>query len=392
MPKTNSLRLRHFMHCVSSAFLLGAATHASADISLLLSLEPTSKQSTSHISTHGMEASITTALRQKTSVTKSEDLAEAMRSTRSGGYDLYISSAQIAASALAHGYELLGATDKLEKYVLVGRKSVASVAALKNNKLYLPQQDSIYTYMARGMLNASGLSLKDLKVVAYERYPNAGLVALKLGMFDSTVVRLGDWEQWNTENPGVASVLATSSAVPGGFSVVMKTSVAPEVRAKLVKWFATSGDAIGLKPLSVQPELADYKAVAQLGTFTPTSLPGAKLVTATEVQKLVAQGAIFVDTRSEKEFKAKRVPQAVFAPYHEKSVKDVVFDVALDDFSALGKLAKTKATIFSCNGAECWKSYKASKFAVAKGFTEVYWFRGGLPEWELAGLTTDKDQ
>jgi rhodanese-related sulfurtransferase len=216
-------------------------------------------------------------------------------------------------------------------------------------------------------------------------------VALKLGLFDATVVRLGDWEQWNTENPDIASVLATSSPVPGGFSVVMKKTVAPEVRTKLVKWFANSSESTGLKPLSVQPELGDYKAVAQLGTFTPTSLPGAKLVTVNEVQKLVAQGAVLVDTRSEKEFKAKRVHQAVFAPYHEKSVKDVVFDVALDDFSALEKLAKNKPTIFSCNGAECWKSYKASKFAVAKGFTDVYWFRGGLPEWELAGLVTDKD-
>jgi rhodanese-related sulfurtransferase len=99
-----------------------------------------------------------------------------------------------------------------------------------------------------------------------------------------------------------------------------------------------------------------------------------------------------VDTRTEKEFKSKRIPQAVFVPYQEKSLKDVVFDAALDDFSNLERLDKTKPTIFSCNGAECWKSYKASKFALAKGFADVYWFRGGLPEWEAAGLNVTKDQ
>ena len=48
--------------------------------------------------------------------------------------------------------------------------------------------------------------------------------------------------------------------------------------------------------------------------------------------------------------------------------------------------ASDKPTIFSCNGAECWKSYKASKVAMAQGFKTVYWFRGGLPEWEATGL------
>lgn len=147
-----------------------------------------------------------------------------------------------------------------------------------------------------------------------------------------------------------------------------------------------------MKSLSAEPELADYKAVAQLGVFTPTALPGAKMVTSGEVQKLIAQGAVLVDTRTEKEFKAKRIPLAIFAPYIEKSVKDIVFDASLDDFSSLERLDKSKPTIFSCNGAECWKSYKASKLALTKGFSSVYWFRGGLPEWEAAGLNVSKDQ
>ena len=43
-----------------------------------------------------------------------------------------------------------------------------------------------------------------------------------------------------------------------------------------------------------------------------------------------------------------------------------------------------------CNGAECWKSYKASKVALARGFTTMYWFRGGLPEWLARGLPNDQ--
>ena len=53
------------------------------------------------------------------------------------------------------------------------------------------------------------------------------------------------------------------------------------------------------------------------------------------------------------------------------------------------RLDPAKPVIFACNGAECWKSYKASKVAVAKGFKTVYWFRGGLPEWVARGMPVE---
>jgi len=58
--------------------------------------------------------------------------------------------------------------------------------------------------------------------------------------------------------------------------------------------------------------------------------------------------------------------------------------------AALDKLDKEKPVIFACNGAECWKSYKASKTALARGFKTVYWLRGGLPEWEASQLQVAK--
>ncbi|EER59102.1 Rhodanese domain protein [Acidovorax delafieldii 2AN] len=132
--------------------------------------------------------------------------------------------------------------------------------------------------------------------------------------------------------------------------------------------------------------------MAELGLFTPNSLPGVNRVSAKEAQLLQTQGAMVVDTRTEKEYKARRIRGAVFAAYVEKSLKDVAFDPAQDDFQALDKVAqvdKAKPVIFACNGAECWKSYKAAKVATAKGFKAVYWLRGGLPEWDAAGLPTE---
>jgi ABC-type phosphate/phosphonate transport system substrate-binding protein/rhodanese-related sulfurtransferase len=352
-------------HCLALAALALATGHASAELTAMVALEPTSKKEGLMLSRTGLESHLSKAAGQAVTVSTSDDLADVMRATRSAGYDVFIAPPQVAASALSRGYELVGSTAPAEQYVLVGISQIASAEAMRGRRLYLPQQDSIYTYLARGMLNASGLSFKDLNRIEYALYPQAGLVAMSLKMYDATVVRQSDWAAWEKENPGVAKVLSTSAAVPGGLSVVMKSELPPDVRAKVANWFTASGPKAGLKPVSSHADLADYKAVAHLGTFTPKQLPGAQVVSALDVKQLVEGGAVLVDTRTEKEYKTKRVPRAVLASYVEKSIKDVAFQAAQDDFSAIEKLDKSSKVIFACNGAECWKSYKASRQALA---------------------------
>lgn len=381
------------MRSVLSSLLvcLAAASATAAELSAIVAIEPTSKKDGMIVSRAALSAALGKAAGTPVTVVTSEDLAEVMRATRSGGFDIFIAPPQVAASALMRGYELVGSTDRAEHFVLIGRQRLGSTADVKGGKLYLPQQDSIYTYMARGMLNASGLSFKDLSSVQHERYPQAGLTALLLGHSDATVVRRSDWDEWSQAHAGTAKVLATSTPVPGGFSVVVKKDLPADVRARVANWFAGSAQATGLKPVAVRAELSEYRTVAELGLFTPAALPGAKVVTAREVQQLIARGAVMVDTRTEKEFATKRVPGAIFVPYHEKSLKDVAFDPTKDDFAGLAKLDRSKPTVFACNGAECWKSYKASRVAMSAGVKDVYWFRGGLPEWEAAGLAVAKD-
>lgn len=372
---------------LGALFLLGAlAAPALADISAVVVIEPTSRKDGFMVSRAALESNLSRLIGQNVNVVTTEDMTDAMRATRSAGYDIFVAPPQIVASALHHGYELIGSTDLDEQYVLVGKPSVPEVGNLRSTRIYLPQQDSIYTYMARGMLTASGLSFKDLRKVEYARYPQAGLTAVSLGMSEATVIRRNDWDAWDKQNPGTAKILATSGAVPGGFSVAISGKLPTEVRSKVARWFTTSAQSSGLKPVQSHSDLSEYKRVAALGTFTPTSLPGATVVTAQDVKRLMAEGAVLVDARNEQEFKQAHIPGALFVPYHEKSLKDVAYDASLDDFSGLAKLDKSKPTIFQCNGPECWKSYKASRSAITKGFAKVYWFRGGLPEWESSGL------
>ncbi len=374
-----------------TAFLLFGllSARALADVSALVVIEPSNRKDGLMVSRDVMEAKLSKALGEHVTVTTSNDMTDAMRATRSGGYDVFISPAQVAASALAHGYSLVGSTDTDEQYVLVGRSDVPTVGNLRGTHIYLPQQDSIYTYLARGMLNANGLSFKDMKNVQYEHYPQAGLYALMLNSSEATIVRRAEWEGFDKEHAGVGKVLATSTAVPGGLSVAIRTKLPAETRAHLAHWFETEATSCGLKPIYAHPDLVPYKRVAELGTFTPKALPGATVVDLPAVKNLVAHGAVLVDTRIEAEYKDKHIPGAMWLPYGEKSMKDVAFDGTADSFPGLTRLDREKNIVFQCNGPECWKSYKASRTAIAAGYKHVYWFRGGMPEWELAGERTE---
>ena len=179
------------MRWVQFALGLGllACSVAHAQLTAIVAVEPTEKKAGHSILRSALEAGLSRATGQSVTVTTSEDLADVMRATRSAGFDIFIGPPQVAASAMQRGYELVGCTQKSDHYVLVGLAQIETVAAMKGKRLYLPQQDSVYTYMARGMLNEAGLSFKDLKAVRHEKYPQAGLSALTLGTTDATVVR-----------------------------------------------------------------------------------------------------------------------------------------------------------------------------------------------------------
>ncbi len=361
---------------------LWACTGAQAQFNVLLVMEPTERKDGLLVSRPALEQGLGKAVAQAVRVQASEDLTDAMRSTRSAGPDVFIAPPQVVASALTHGYELVGSTDAEEQYLLVGKAGLSRAAALRGQgRLYLPQQDSIYTYLARGMLTAESLSFRDLRQVQFARFPQAGLTALAMNLADATVIRRADWEAWSKANPGQARALSSSGPVPGGLSVAVKSSLPADVRSRVARWFETAAPSVGMKPVQLRSELAAYQRVAEWGTFTPTTLAGATLVDAAAVKRLQAQGAVLVDTRTQAEFEQRAIPGARWVPFIEKSLKDVVYDAQADDFSGLAALDKTKPTVFFCNGAECWKSYKASRAALAAGFKQVYWFRGGMPEW-----------
>jgi rhodanese-related sulfurtransferase len=123
---------------------------------------------------------------------------------------------------------------------------------------------------------------------------------------------------------------------------------------------------------------------------TPMSISGVKVVTAEDVDKLMRKGVPVIDARVANEYAEEHVKGARNVPYKEKSEKAVDFDSKRDTFD-LSKLPADKKAplVFYCNAGECWKSYKAVIVAQRDGYTDLYWFRGGFPEWKSKKLPTE---
>lgn len=120
---------------------------------------------------------------------------------------------------------------------------------------------------------------------------------------------------------------------------------------------------------------------------TPPTLAGAKSVAADAVKQAQAAGAVVIDTRVASEYADGHIKGAISVPYREKSVKSADFDAGQDEFN-LAKLPadKAAAVVIYCNGAECWKSFKASSVAIKAGYSNVLWYREGFPDWAAKKL------
>jgi rhodanese-related sulfurtransferase len=244
--------------------------------------------------------------------------------------------------------------------------------------------------------NARGIQAKSyFGQVRLFRYHEAALLALEFGQADVAVADRRLAEEWLARNKG--RILFETQAAPTTGVAVLSTldrSTKDRVRAALLKPNAKAIAAVDFADADVsrmRPTVAkEYDYVSTLGYFTPRVLAGVTIVSADEVAALMKKGAVLYDTRSEEEYRDKHIQGAKWLPYKEKSAKEVDFDAGVDAFEAARVGASKDApVIFACNGAECWKSYKSCIVAVKAGYKQVYWFRGGFPEWVARGYAID---
>lgn len=112
---------------------------------------------------------------------------------------------------------------------------------------------------------------------------------------------------------------------------------------------------------------------------SPETVKGATTVNASQAKAMFDKGAVFVDVRSDKDWAAGRIPDAVHI-----ELKHAFNEASL---SAVAK--KDQDVVFYCNGHSCLRSSEASEQAIAWGFSKVFYFRDGIPAWKDAGYPVE---
>lgn len=81
-------------------------------------------------------------------------------------------------------------------------------------------------------------------------------------------------------------------------------------------------------------------------------------------------------------------------PYIEESEKKPTYSDQKDKWE-IEKIPATAASkvLLYCNGPECWKSFKASKWALKKHFVgHILWLREGMLGWSQKGFATERGE
>ena len=129
-----------------------------------------------------------------------------------------------------------------------------------------------------------------------------------------------------------------------------------------------------MKYLILLPILLIMSNPGLASKLSPESIEGATTVDTAAAKVHFDNEVAFVDPRKDGDWEAGRIPGAFHLEINEKLTED--------SLSAVVK--KDEAVVIYCNGIKCMRSPKAVKKAVEWGFSKVYYYREGFPEWKKA--------
>ena len=132
-------------------------------------------------------------------------------------------------------------------------------------------------------------------------------------------------------------------------------------------------------PATRELRLADYAAP------TPREVPGARTVRTAQLQAWLRQDApvkpLLLDVVGGEGHES--IPGAVWLPGVGRGTafSDAVQGQLARALDLLGARSGRRPIVFFCASAKCWLSYNAALRAVAMGYKDVYWYRGGIEAW-----------
>lgn len=145
--------------------------------------------------------------------------------------------------------------------------------------------------------------------------------------------------------------------------------------------FAEEGADWGVAPQS-QIRKPPYSAP------TPLVVPGGRTVVTDELRALVRGQTppLLVDVAGGEGHMS--IPDARWLPGAGRGIHflDPLQAAIADWLVELTRGDKARKLVFFCVDAKCWLSYNVALRAIALGYSDVLWYRGGVAAWAEAGL------
>ncbi|WP_422032587.1 rhodanese-like domain-containing protein [Roseovarius sp.] len=167
----------------------------------------------------------------------------------------------------------------------------------------------------------------------------------------------------------------------------------PETQPETDQGGQAQAQAITVDPQILSFESRDY-GVPPSGNLrnggmhapTPTAVPGASVVSTEGLANAMASGLemIIIDVLGGEY----ALPGAYMIPEMSSpgSYEDRIQQQTGQFLGQVtGQLADYPIILY-CSDPQCWLSYNATLRVVAAGYTNVYWYRGGITAWQMAGF------
>jgi len=108
---------------------------------------------------------------------------------------------------------------------------------------------------------------------------------------------------------------------------------------------------------------------------SPETVDGATTVSTQEAKQLFDRGIVFIDVRSNRDWEAGRIPGSVHIELKHEFTQQSLGAV----------VSKDQPVVLYCNSIGCMRSSHASQKAVSWGYSKIYYYRLGFPDWKRAG-------
>lgn len=167
----------------------------------------------------------------------------------------------------------------------------------------------------------------------------------------------------------------------------------------LLIWLVTFVTPVTLRAQGPADEDRDFGLAAQaelrldgVSSPTPLEIPGARRITSEALLRQIAAtrdqpdlAPLLFDVLGDPQHDS--IPGAIWLPGagRGRSFADPV-QAQLERLLELAtRGARGRPMVFFCASKSCWLSYNAALRAVRLGYTEVFWYRGGIEAWLDAG-------